>query len=610
MKPKSLNQNQADLARLQREALLRPRDPQVAMALAQCLAGLHRTNEALRQFDAVLALEPKSVEARVAKAEIYKRIGDVGQAANEMRLVPVNTGVSAAVQRERARELASQQRFGEALEEAMACLSLNADYDGHFFCGQLQREIRNFPAAIQHFEKALTFQPLSYDAKYSLAETFIQAKKVTEAYPLVLELLATDPQSKGAMLLHAMALTAGDKVDEAFRAYEQLLAVDPDNADACSNFCCLLFDASRYDEAVVMGQRAVSLAPDIAKHYFNLANPLAGLGRVAEANTALEKAISLSPNYGEAHAKLGQNRLKMLDFAQGWSEFAQLPRPVQHMLGYRSWDGKSTDAPLLLLGDQGVGDQVLYCSMLHEIVERQINATVYVDVRLIPMLRRCFPTLAFASKDSDVSLSDGSWFSYLTSLGLFFRLDVASFAGSRPYVKDDAARTAAIKARLQFSGKKICGVSWSSKRQTWGAPKSFDLGMLAPVLTLDDWVFVNLQYGDTENEIKAVSEKLGVEIHSLTDVDRFHDLDGLLSIISACDMVVTSSNTTAHLAGARGVPTALILPKGLARIWYWQEVDGRSLWYPSVQVFSQAVSGDWTAPILHVRDLLAGHKTS
>jgi ADP-heptose:LPS heptosyltransferase len=77
----------------------------------------------------------------------------------------------------------------------------------------------------------------------------------------------------------------------------------------------------------------------------------------------------------------------------------------------------------------------------------------------------------------------------------------------------------------------------------------------------------------------------------------FNDIDGVLSIISACDLIITTSNSTAHLAGALGKETLLLTPYSVGKFWYWQDIDGVSLWYPSVRVFPQTKQGDWVTPI-------------
>ena len=116
--------------------------------------------------------------------------------------------------------------------------------------------------------------------------------------------------------------------------------------------------------------------------------------------------------------------------------------------------------------------------------------------------------------------------------------------------------------------------------------------------------FINLQYGDTAKEVTDLMEKHGQSIYSVPEVDIFNDIDGVLSIISACDLIITTSNSTAHLAGALGKETLLLVPYSVGKFWYWHDIDGFSLWYPSVRVFQQKTQGDWETPIHEMKSYL------
>ncbi|NDD91642.1 hypothetical protein EBZ37_06120 [bacterium] len=109
--------------------------------------------------------------------------------------------------------------------------------------------------------------------------------------------------------------------------------------------------------------------------------------------------------------------------------------------------------------------------------------------------------------------------------------------------------------------------------------------------------FVNLQYGSVKAEIQSVRARLGIEVHEIEDLDTFNDIEGLMALISACDIVVTTSNVTAHLAGSMGKRGAVLVPLDKGRIWYWHDHDDHSLWYPSLRLFFQEHSSGWTKPL-------------
>ena len=84
----------------------------------------------------------------------------------------------------------------------------------------------------------------------------------------------------------------------------------------------------------------------------------------------------------------------------------------------------------------------------------------------------------------------------------------------------------------------------------------------------------------------------------------FNDIDGLASLIEACDQVVSVSNTTVHIAGSIGKETYLMLPQGKGRLWYWSKEKEQSIWYKSVQVIEQTEIGCWKSVVENIKNKL------
>jgi hypothetical protein len=108
---------------------------------------------------------------------------------------------------------------------------------------------------------------------------------------------------------------------------------------------------------------------------------------------------------------------------------------------------------------------------------------------------------------------------------------------------------------------------------------------LAPILTTPGVFLVNLQYGDCSAEIADVRKALGVEIYQDPTVDPLQDLEAFFAQVAAMDLVVTTSNTTAHAAGAQGIPVWIMLSRGMRTLWYWFLRHQHSVWYPSARLF-------------------------
>jgi ADP-heptose:LPS heptosyltransferase len=180
-------------------------------------------------------------------------------------------------------------------------------------------------------------------------------------------------------------------------------------------------------------------------------------------------------------------------------------------------------------------------------------------------------------------------------LGRYFRRSFEAFPRrERGYLSADQARARELRERLARDGRGVIGLSWLSTAQFTGESKSVPLKDLEPVLRLAGSRFIDLQYGDTSAERESVARALGCTVERLPEIDNKEDIDGLAALITACDAVVTVSNTTAHLAGALGKPTWVMVPHGHVGFWYWFRGHAKSPWYPCVRVIRKPAGQAWT----------------
>ena len=119
------------------------------------------------------------------------------------------------------------------------------------------------------------------------------------------------------------------------------------------------------------------------------------------------------------------------------------------------------------------------------------------------------------------------------------------------------------------------------------------IDQLSKIITLDNFEFINLQYGDTSTEQKMFKEKYGKELINIEDLDIMNDFEGMAAVISCCDLVLTIDNLTAHLAGSIGKSTLTMLYKFNFWQWFWFYNKNYSPWYPNVKIFRQKTNGNW-----------------
>lgn len=317
-----------------------------------------------------------------------------------------------------------------------------------------------------------------------------------------------------------------------------------------------------------------------------------------------EKAYKLMPDNANARWVLGLLQLQMGNFKDGWGNYDQrwgsdkfksprLQTKKPEFVTNRKFKS------VLVWGEQGIGDQIIYSSMLPAIRKRTDKVTAMVDHRLIPLYQRSMPDIEFMSTIDSVRADEHEAHLPFASVGRVFikNLDDIPKHVARKFLQADPARIEALRSELNLSDSDfVVGVSWGSQAIKIGPHKSCKLEELLPILKLPNIKFVNLQYGDYSKEVQHLKQKHGIELLSASSVDRFADLDGMAALCSVCNVIVAVSSSTVHMAGALGVPVLLM---DANKLWYWNNKDGdQSLWYPSIRIFHREAMGKPWAPVI------------
>jgi hypothetical protein len=266
------------------------------------------------------------------------------------------------------------------------------------------------------------------------------------------------------------------------------------------------------------------------------------------------------------------------------------------------WNGSSSKH-LLIFSEQGVGDIIFYASMLRAIKNRAENITISVDARLLPILSRSFPEIEFIDNNATLEASLYDAQIAFGSLPAIMNMNPDMDGRRVPYLVGNEEITKTLKNNSHFKKQLKCGVAWKSNNQKLGKDKSILLSELNDIFQVDGYEFINLQYGDTKEEVSDLEKNCGVKLITIDGIDLFSNIDGLLSIIQSCDFIVTTSNITAHLAGALGKTTFLLVPYSAGRIWYWHE-EVTSSWYPSISLYSQDQNFLWNSALKDIASRL------
>ena len=181
------------------------------------------------------------------------------------------------------------------------------------------------------------------------------------------------------------------------------------------------------------------------------------------------------------------------------------------------------------------------------------------------------------------------------------RNDISDFDRTvKGYMKADPQRLESIRNELELEDKTVIGISWKSFNSLNKAKKSVKLKDMERIFSGLDVVLVNLQYGDVKDEIREFKAATGIEVVQCASVDNREDLDGLAALIEVCDLVVSTSSVTIHLAGALAKETWVLLPYILVNFW-WLSDRPNSIWYPSLSLYRQTKPDDWETVYTSIR---------
>jgi Flp pilus assembly protein TadD len=407
-----------------------------------------------------------------------------------------------------------------------------------------------------------------------LGSVALEARRADEADRLFSESVVLDPSPSTHYNKLAMVTLAfrESNCESARGPLQRALQIDPHSVEALTNYGILLERDGSFEEACETHRSALSNGSSLQEPRLNLAICELGLGRFEQAWENYEARWSATSI--------------VLFGRQSLSRKLSTPKPVFEM---------GSRGRVLLWAEQGVGDEIMFASMIPDLQRSCDELTVEVDSRLRPLFERSFSKVRCVSRFGEILDSSYDYQLPIGSLGRLLRPTLASFA-TQPdgYLVADSAHVEHFAKKLPRRAKPLVGVSWWSQNPESGADRTIPLGDLLAALS-GHGVPVNLQYGEQQAAFLCEVTEQGIEACSVDEVDNQKDLDQLAAMISACDLVVSIGNTTAHLAAALGKPTWVLVP--VAGSWRWMFQGATTPWYPSVRLFRRRRGESW-APVL------------
>ena len=495
-----------------------------------------------------------------------------------------------------ANALADEGQLVPAIKCYQRAVSLQRDFpDALFNLGNTYKKNGDLEAAIACYNKALNLRPQFAEAWFNLGNALLEQQLFAAAVRAFQNCLQSKPDFAEAWYGQGQAYYEQAEYAEAINAFRHAIGCQPRFKEALFKLGNAQREKGEIDAAIQSYHQAIAMDPEVPEAHFNLAIFYRDLGQLDAAIECFRKATRLNPNYAEAQRNLALALLLVGQFQEGWHLYVWRKHEQKTSAYYtceHSWQPGQDRPKVLIVGEQGAGDQVMFASMLSAAQAYASELTVQTDPRLVPVLQRSLPTIRFIDHTHPAPEKFAEKCLPMGSLGNHFGLQRQEFIQRRrQYLVADQSRTQSLRQSIAKEGVKLCGISWNSVRKDTGPSKSIALARLAPALALAGVRLVSLQYGDVSKEIRDLHRRTGIEVFCHPQIDNFYDLDGLVALINACDFVVSTSNTAAHLAGALGKTTLLLLQH--IPDWRWGLDHEDTLWYPRMRLIRQRQPGDW-----------------
>ncbi|MDP1527333.1 MAG: tetratricopeptide repeat protein [Rhodocyclaceae bacterium] len=402
-------------------------------------------------------------------------------------------------------------------------------------------------------------------------------------------------------------LKALGRLDEAVIHQQRAVQIDPNNAGAQSNLGNTLGALGRWEEAIAAARRAVSLAPTMAEYQYNLGVVLREIEDFPGALAAFRQALAIDPQHVRAQLHESLLELMLGDLDAGWGHYeCRWLQPdckeVRHF-NRPQWLGEDIAGKRILIhAEQGFGDTFQFLRYIPLVAARGAEVVLVVQPSLESFAAR-IPGVTFLVKGGE-SLPACDLHCPLLSLPRALNTRLASIPAAVPYLQALPEKQAHWHARLADLKNYRVGIVWAG-RPTHGndANRSIVLEQFTALLSDPRFDFVSVQKGEPVSQIATLSSKT-----RLLNLDpEIVDFEDTAAILGELDELLTVDTSVAHLAGALGVKTRVLLPRLPDWRWLWDRAD--SPWYPTLTLYRQDKRKDWSAPLVRLaKDLRAAAK--
>jgi len=429
-------------------------------------------------------------------------------------------------------------------------------------CSACYKELGRYEIALEFLKLLIKLDETNVTAWLNMTYICSILKKNEDSLYFATQAISLNPKEPKLYNNLGSALQNYHRYDDALICYDTALKLDPTNINALTNTATVFDKLGDYPKSIAIYNQALLGLKNDSNEYkstcYRMSFPLLSAGEIKKGWEYYEFGFFI----GEGKGRLPNRKFKK-------------PR----------WAGQDIKGKSLLVWrEQGIGDELWFYSILSEVFSYCDDIIIECEERLIPLLQRSFNNVRVRREFEDGD-EDFDYQIPVGSLLKIYRSDIKNFPKSKGYLITDNDKDSFFKEALSpFNKKLLVGISWrsgllTSDRNIHYAP----LSDWSEILQLDNIQFVNLQYGDTVEELVTLKNNFNINIINFESLDIKNDIDSLASLIKNLDLVISASTFAAPLTQAVGTPLKLLSHKN------WTTLGQDTWpWYENVKIYSPA----------------------
>jgi len=496
-----------------------------------------------------------------------------------------------------------------------------SQYDKLVKRGARHFEKNEYTSALKYFSKALDYKNYQPNTLVNMARCLFQLGMKTKAISMMEHALDQNAENPGICDSLGNACLQMDLYDLAVKFYTIYCQLKPEDPLGYNNLASAMREAGQLDQSIDMLQQIIPIYPDnpflwnsigasvsfrdgypAAQPFYeeayrldpstpNVVNNLclvyANLGLYEKAWEFAHKAVKLDSasfmaQRGLAHCSYNIGKFDDAFKALAWHNHVSDANSVFMPYNIEKWTGQDLKGKTILIGaEQGVGDEILMCGLYPSVIKEAKHVIIGCDPRLVDLFRNSFrdaTVLPYISGQHElgykVRMYEGVKPEEVDYMCLYTELMRYRWRSVEDIPDMSSGILAPAKDKIRFWKDKLStlphdinvGLCWRSGLLLARRKENYSgLDDWAPLLKCDGVNFINVQYGDCQEEIRQFEAKTGLKIHQFEDLDLKDDFEGTAALMKNLDLVMGPATTPLPLAATSGCTAWWLNPR---RPWY------------------------------------------